>query len=128
MHEKYSMDADHPDEVLGPCPPRCEGFHAESLTWGVTQFHATAPLVLSVVMNENEHDVAHAQLMGYPESQFQPKPFVFVEFTLDCPELGPDGVTTLADALDGWLPKVRQLSARLAEIQAQDPGDPTMTS
>lgn len=118
------MDNHHPDEVLGPCPAWCEGFHAESLAWGVTQYHATAPLVLDVVLNGREQDVAHAQLMGYPESQYQPKPFVFVEFTLDCPELGPDAVATLADALDAWLPKVRQLGARLAEIQAQDPGDP----
>jgi hypothetical protein len=49
-----------------------------------------------------------------------------MDLRLEGVEMGPEDIEALAVALTGYLPKLRQLAARLVEIREQDPGDPTM--
>lgn len=110
-------------ETLGPCPPWCEGVHAEEgERWGISQFHATRPLELHVELGEYEYLVFEAEIVQYPRAtRPERRPaYISLNMSLGDVEMEPEYCEALAVALAGYLPQLRQLAARLVEIRAAD--------
>ena len=58
-----------PMETLGPCPPWCDGVHAEGgEQWGISQFHETHPLKAELVVNDFRYEIAEAVIAQYPRA------------------------------------------------------------
>ena len=120
-----------PMETLGPCPPWCDGIHAEGgEQWGISQFHETHPLTAEVVVDDYRYEIAEAVIVQYPRASdpTRRRPYISMDLTMGGVEMEPEDIEHLAQALADYLPKLRALAARLVEIQANDPGDPTMTT
>ncbi|MHA6761825.1 DUF6907 domain-containing protein [Streptacidiphilus sp. PAMC 29251] len=118
-----------PMETLGPCPPWCDGIHAEGgEQWGISQFHETLPLKAELVVNDFRYEIAEAVIVQYPRASDpeRRKAYISMDLSMGGVEMEPEDIERLAAALEGYLPKLRWLAAQLVEIRANDPGDPTM--
>ena len=118
-----------PMETLGPCPPWCDGIHAEGgEQWGIAQFHETRPMTAELVVDDTRYEIATAVICQYPRAADPEgrQAHICMDLDLEGVEMGPEEIEHLAVALEDYLPKLRQLAARLVDIREQDPGDPTM--
>lgn len=110
----------HANDILGPCPHWCDGVHAEEQGWGLSQFHETNPLLLRVVIDDIRYRVAEAVIVQYPRASdpSRRRPYISLDLSMGGVEMEPEDIANLADALTGYLPKLRALAARLVEIRA----------
>lgn len=118
MHDR---EPDMPNEILGPCPPWCEGVHNPRQGWGQSQFHSTEPLYLDLELGGVVYRIGEADVTQYPNATdpLQRLPFLFLELDFDDYELGPEDFAVLAAALAGFMEQVRQLSDRVAVLRTE---------
>lgn len=119
-------------DFLGPCPPWCKGRpHLDnSSEYPEDQSHDSEPMGFQVDVAAGPAEVdAFAQIIWQPYSMFPERREVYVSMHWECESrrLGPADVLKVADALEAYAVRLRELAAELAGIRAgelPDQGEP----
>ncbi len=112
------------DETLGPCPPWCDGVHAPGgEEWGVGQFHATFPVELHVDTDDGELLLhASVELVQFPHATRVAGRRIHAVMVWDDASraLQPADLDRIAAGLTEYAAQLRDVAARLVELQADD--------
>jgi hypothetical protein len=120
-------------DFLGPCPDWCKGRpHLENTSeFPQDQSHDSEPVGFQVDVAAGPAEVcAFAQIVWQPYAERPERREVYVSMHWECESrrLGPADILKVADGIEAYAGRLRELAAQLADIRAgelPDHGEPS---